>query len=119
MTEEQAGNVKFVYRALLQNDYARDWTETDNHLHFLEYLTDEQTILEAEVQVYKHGQGVLKCNEDHGENLCLVSKLMDAVNSILELYVETKELHPKNRYVLHNYIAASHMKLIYVEIVEE
>ena len=115
MNKDQEETVKLVYRSFLSHDYNRQWTPLDDYLHSLDYLNDEQTVLEVETQLYRHGKGTLKCAEDHGDSQCLVPQMMDSVNAICELYQETRSLHPKNRYILQNYLAASHNGIIYVE----
>jgi len=114
MNRDQEEAVKLVYRSFLKHDYNRQWTDLDDYLHSLDYLSDEQTVLETETQLYRHSQGVLKCNEDHGDGVCLVPQLIESVNAICELWTETKTLHIKNRYILQNYLAAAHHRLIYV-----
>ena len=116
MSVEQENAVKFVYRNFITHDYRRGWTEIDDRLYELSFLNDDQTILETETQVYMHSVGNLKCAEDHGESTCIVPQLMDSVNAICELFQETQQLHPKNRYILHNYLAVSHQKIIYTDI---
>ena len=115
MSIDQEKAVKEVYRSFLSHDYQRQWIDVDDLLFDLDYLSDSETVLEAEIQLYKHGLGTLKCSEDHGESVCLVPILVDSVNAILELYVETKELHVKNRYILQNYLAISHKGIIFVD----
>lgn len=107
--------VRQIYKAFLNDELFRQWSEVDDRLWELEFLNDAETVLEAEVAVYKIGLGTLKCSENHSENVCLVPIMLEAVNAILELYVETKELHIKNRYVLHNFLAAMYLKIIYVD----
>lgn len=115
MSRDQEETVKLIYRSFLSHDYNRQWTPLDDYLHDLDYLSDEQTVLEVETQLYRHSQGTLKCAEDHGNGQCLVPQMMDGVNAICELWTETHVLHPKNRYILQNYLAAAHNGLIYVE----
>lgn len=115
MSEDQARSVKEIYRNFISHDYNRKWTKMDDILWELDFLSDEQTVLETETQVYRHSLGNLKCSEDHGESTCLVPQLMDSVNAICELYQENGVLHPGNRYILHNYLAVSHQGVIYVE----
>ena len=115
MSRDQEETVKLVYRNFLSHDYNRQWTPLDDYLYSLDYLSDGQTVLEAETQLYRHSQGTLKCNEDHGDSQCIVPQMIDSVNAICDLYQETGSLHIKNRYILQNYLAVSHNRLIYVE----
>jgi len=115
MSIDQENSVKIIYRNFLTNDYNRGWINVDNSLHRLSFLNDDQTVIEAECQIYRHSLGKLKCADSHDESACLVPQMMDAVNAICELYQETKILHPKNRYILDNYLAISHEKIVYVE----
>jgi hypothetical protein len=115
MSEEHSGAVKIVYRSFLDSDYRRKWTSFDEALWILDYLEDTQLVFEAEIQIYQHSLGNMKCNEDHGNSICIVPQLIEAVNVICELFMETKELHVNNRYVLQNYLAAAHEKLIFVD----
>lgn len=115
MSKDQENAVKLVYNNFYGHDMKRGWTEMDDLLDHLDFLTDEQTVMESEIQLFKHSEGQLKCSEDHGQSQCLVPDLMDAVNGIIELYQENEVLHPKNRYILHNYLAVSFKKVIYLE----
>lgn len=115
MSEDQAKAVKEIYKNFISHDERRKWTKIDYLLHDLDSLNDNQMILEVEVQLYLHSMGILKCAEDHGESVCLVPQLMESVNAICDLYQETLKLHPKNRYILQNYLAISHEKIIYVD----
>lgn len=116
MSKEQEESVKMVFRNFITHDQQRGWSDIDEILFKLDFLSDEETILETETQIYRHSQGTLKCAEDHGQKACLVPQLMDCVNAICELYNESKSLHPKNRYLLHNYLAVSHKGTIYVDV---
>lgn len=115
MTKDQEQCVKLVYSQFVKDDYGREWTALDESLYNLDYLTDEETVVETEIQLYKHSQGMIKCEEKHTQSECLVPYLMEAVNGICELYNEHRNLHPKNRYILQNYLAVSHIKLIYID----
>ena len=117
MSVEQEKAVREVYRNFIQHDYDRNWVPIDDRLWELDFLTDEQTILETEVQLYRHSSenGVLKCNENHGDSVCLVPQIIDSVNAICELWQENRVLHPNNRYILQNYLAISHEGLIFLD----
>lgn len=115
MTKEQEESVRLVYRNFMSHDLQRNWTNVDEILYNLDFLTDEETIIETETQIFRHSEGSLKCIEDHEQSACMVPQLIESVDAICELYNETRVLHPKNRYVLQNYLAAAHEGIIYVE----
>lgn len=111
MTRDEENSTKLVYIAFLENDYGRKWEDIDEKLWELEFLNDEETITEVEIQIHTHSDGIVKCSEEHKNGKCLVPELFESINAILGLWSETGYLNEKNRYILHNYLATSYMGL--------
>lgn len=114
MTEEQGKLVSKVYGQLWDTDKANiEWNEIDDLLEKLDFLNDQEMVNEATVLLIKHLTGVVTCgNSNCKEDGCFVKKLVSASDSILTLYRETKYLPTKNRYILANYLALSHLDIV-------
>lgn len=112
MSPDEARNVGYVYRRLIESDETRGWEAFDDSLERLSWLDDAQLTREAEVTFCHHQGKNPRCPKEHDIGKCFIPMLIEAVNSILELYRETTALHPKNRYVLECYIAIDHEKMI-------
>lgn len=105
LTPEQSKNITFLYTKFLESE-PKGWTNLDDYLELLDFLDDKQIYLESEVLYSFHRTKNMGCPFIHGEGtICFVPRVLEAVESILELYEETGNLHPKNRYVLSNYLA--------------
>jgi hypothetical protein len=116
MTPDEVRNVGNVYRRLLEGDSARyGWGSIDDCMERLGYLDDSQLTKEAEVAFCHHAGKNPRCPKQHDVNECFVPLLVEAVNSILELYRETPSLHEKNRYILEYYLTLDHEKMIVID----
>lgn len=114
MNSEQRKVVVSVYNHLLANE-TRGWDGLDDYIEYLDYLTDDQLHRECDVIHEIHSRGQVKCNVDHPKEKCFVPIMFDAVTAILELYKETNNLHPKNKYILQYYLAMQQADMIVVE----
>jgi len=105
LTSEQAKNIIYVYSFLMETE-TNGWDRLDNHLEMLEWLDDLQLYREAEVLYSYHRNKTMGCGKTHKPGVgCTVKFIMEAVDSIIQLYEETDNLHPKNKYILSYYIA--------------
>lgn len=115
MTPDQVKKVTEVFRKFADSDLQqKEWSEIDDYMVYLDYLEDNQLILEATVIHYSHSLGKVGCGIDH-PNECFMPSVVEAVGSILILYSETGQLHKNNRYILEYYLTIDHMDLIVVE----
>jgi hypothetical protein len=112
MTPEEAEVVSLVYNRFMDNE-ERTWTNLDDNLEFFELLSDLELVREADVKRESHAHGVFRCMSDHEYQYCFAPFVLESVESILDLYDKTKELHVNNRYVLAYYLAMSEMKMLY------
>jgi hypothetical protein len=118
MSNSQKNSVLMVYKNFIDNEYLLNngWSDMDESMWQLEFLSDEETITEAEVLINKHSQYVVKCSDYCEYRSDMVPQLLEAVGAIIEVWVYSGGiLHPKNRYIIHNYLAMSFLKMIYVE----
>jgi hypothetical protein len=113
MTQEQSQIVKLVYTRFIDSEEAI-WSEFDDNLEFVDYMTDEELIRECKIKTFEHSKGSLRCVENHDPTYCMAPLVLEAVEAILDLHNQTGELHEKNRYVLTFYIAMSAMGLLYL-----
>lgn len=107
MSQDQAKTVSLVYRRLIsieEKEYKK-WSDIDESLSLLEYLDDKQTYREADSIYYKIKDKNPRCKMDHKASECFMPIFMEAVSAILKLYEKTESLHPKNKYILQNFIA--------------
>lgn len=106
LAPEDAKVVRMVYNRFLENE-VEGWTTIDDILEILEYLTDEELIIQVKVRMEEHKKGI-RCKKEHEQSNCFAPFVYQAVESILTL----EDLHPKNAYVLSYYLAMSEMGLI-------
>jgi len=115
MTKAEKDVVSMVYRRFIESEYDDYWTDLDEKLYELEWLTDKETVIESMVKYAQHSRTgtVFRCKREHSPQECFSPYILQAVESILLLYEETKDLHPKNKYVLAFYLAMSEVGLIF------
>ena len=107
LDSSQIKNITYVYAKFLESE-AMGWSSIDDYLEMLEFLDDDQLYRECEVLYSEHKNRNMGCEYDHKSgSICLVKNILEAVESILNLYQETNDLHIKNRYILCNYLALS------------
>ena len=105
MTPTQAKNITYLYDRFIESD-AKGWNALDDYMELLGFLDNDQLYREAEV-LYSHQKNKkMGCPYLHSEGtVCFVVRILEAVEAITDLYKETGSLHPKNRYILENYLA--------------
>ena len=112
LTPEESKNIRMVYIHLLESEKG-GWDSLDDSLELLEYLEDDQIVVEAEVALTNHKGKNMGCPHKHQKgDVCPVTNIIDATESILTLYRETFNLHEKNRYIISYYIALTNMGMI-------
>lgn len=104
LSTEQAKNITFVFSKLLVSE-KETWDDMDNLIEMLDFLDDRQICIESEVLSIRHSNLNMGCPIKHTGDLCFVKNILEAVESIVELYKETGNLHPNNRYILSYYLA--------------
>jgi hypothetical protein len=114
MTKEESETVKIVYNRLMESE-GEDWSPIDDSLELCSYLTDSELVTESSIKYVVHCQGVFRCSQDHDIQFCMAPRILDAVEAILALYWQTKELHAKNRYLLEYYLTMSEMRMLFNE----
>ena len=60
MTQEQSQIVKLVYSRFIDSE-EEIWSEFDDNLEFVGYLTDKELIQECSIKVFEHSKGDLRC----------------------------------------------------------
>lgn len=105
MSPDQSKNITDVFAKLMESE-TNGWTTLDDYLEMLEWLDDSQVVKEASVLYDYHKGKNMGCPYKHQKgNICLITYLMEAVDSILELHNETRNIHINNRYILEYYLA--------------
>lgn len=113
MTPDQVQIVTKVYRKFYENDNKNEeWTPVDESMSLLDWLTNDELVQETEIRYFRQKNGNPRCGVDHPGKECFVPIVLDAVLAILDLYKETKNLHPNNRFVLQYYLSLSHVGAI-------
>lgn len=115
MSEDEAKIVKIVYARLIESEEVEeiDWSDIDDNLEMLGWLSDKEIISECKIRLKEHGKTGLRCSQDHDMAYCFAPYVLEAVESIVSLYDKTKTLHEKNKYIVVYYLAMSEMGLIY------
>jgi hypothetical protein len=104
LTTEQIKNITYVYNKLMETE-DKGWDTVDDLLEIMEWLSDDQLYRECEVLYSYHKSKNMGCPHMHKPSTaCFVENILEAVESILELYEETNNLHTKNRYILDYYV---------------
>ena len=105
ISPEQAKNITYIYDQFISSEL-KGWNELDNLLWALEWLDDSELYREAEVLYSYQKYKKMGCPYIHAEGtICFVVRILEAVEAITDLYKETGSLHPRNRYLLANYLA--------------
>lgn len=108
MTKDQQEIVSRVYVKFYKSDCTDEgWTDIDEQMSHLEYLEDNQLVIESAVLIQLQSGGQPKCTLDHPNKECFVPIVIEAVGYILDLYESTSNLHPKNKFILQYYLALS------------
>lgn len=108
MTPDQVKTITAVLRKLSEYDTREmKWTDIDEAISMLSWISDEQLLKEAETQFTIHNTGSAKCSNTNPNHECFVPIILDAVQAIIDLNKTTKQLHCKNRYILEYYLALS------------
>lgn len=116
MTDDQRKSVLRAYDHLLSKEKEKEcWDGLDDCMWHLENLDDDQVHREADVIYCQHSHENARCKQEHPKEHCFIPLLVDAVGAILELYKETNNLHPKNRYILEYYLSMNQVELIIYE----
>ncbi len=116
MNADQAKSVKLVYTRLIENEDPDVWSELDENLDLVEYMNDSELITECIIKFEQHSlNGPFRCKVDHDAIHCLAPHILDSVSAIIDLWNETDDLHPKNRYILAYYLCMSELRFIFNE----
>lgn len=105
--------IKTVLDRFLESEEAT-WTEIDENIDFISYLSDSELIKECQIKYDSHCIGIFRCNQEHQQQHCFAPLVLEAVEVILGLYEKTGELHPNHYYILSYYLAMSEMRMIFV-----
>lgn len=109
-TNDQVKNITEVYSRFIKSEH-REWGVLDDTLCYLEYIEDDQIYKESSILFWKHRDGAT-CDISHPIEECFVPLILNAVEAILGLYEETRDMHPNNRYILEYYLALSQIGTI-------
>lgn len=112
MSPDQVKTVSDVFRKFMESETQNTWDSLDDQMSHLEYLSDDEIHREADIQVYYHSKGTVKCGHEFCNQGCYAQTIVDAVGYILELYKDGGEMHKNNRYVLEYYLSLSALRMI-------
>lgn len=113
MTNIEKQIVTSIYRHFLESEL-EGWTEIDDMLELMEMLNDQEVVDESVINNNHFMQHGVQCGEGHNSpDECFAGVILEAVNAILRVYLETRVLHEKNRYILLYFLTLSEMKLIF------
>lgn len=112
-TKEESELIKLVLDRFLESEEST-WTEIDENIEFISYLSNSELVNECQVKYYSHCQGTFRCDQEHERRYCMAPLILESVEIILDLYEKTGELSSDFYYILSYYLAMSEMRLIYV-----
>jgi len=113
MTQDQKVTVSQVFQRFVESDTAeRGWSDVDEQMSMLEWLSDGQLAIEASVLLQIQSGGNPQCRQEHSKSACFVPTILEAVGVILDLYGKTSNLHPRNKFILQYYLALSQVGFI-------
>jgi hypothetical protein len=105
MSPEQVKTVTYIYGLLMASEI-KEWEKIDEYLQALEWLSYFQLCNECEALYSIHQDNHLVCPYIEGEESThFIVSMLEAVEAITQLYRETEDLHPRNRYILCYYLA--------------
>ena len=100
-------NLTYVYDFFMSSE-TKGWDRLDDYLVVTEWIDDTQIFKECDILYGYHKGKKMGCPYQHGPGAtCFVKFILEAVESIVELYKKTEYLHPNNRYILCYYLALS------------
>ena len=117
--------IKIVYNRFIESEYedipntdtVTKWSNMDEILGFIDYLTDYELIKECTAKSILHSDSKVRCNNEHPIENCFAPRILSAVNVILDHYCnDTEELSKEHRYIFCYYMALTELKLIYPEM---
>jgi hypothetical protein len=114
MSREEKEVVQLVYNRLIESE-EEEWSNIDGYLELCSYMSDSELVTESSIKYVVHSQGVFRCSQEHDLSFCMAPRILDAVEAILALYWQTKELHPKNRYILEYYLTMCELRMLFNE----
>jgi len=113
MTQEQVNITNYIYNHFNNADLQESkWTVIDEYMSYLDYLEDNQVVIEAEVKLEEHLSGSPKCKDHDRKHNCLVPKIIEAVKILINNNKNKKKLQSKDRFTLQYYLAISQAKFI-------
>jgi hypothetical protein len=122
MTAEEASVVKLVCSRFMESECINEknektsWGDLDCVLDEIGWLSDQELIEEAHIRYEMHKKGKnFRCYAPHKQEDCFAPFILEAVGAILSLNSKTKDLHPKNRYILIYYISMAELMMIFEE----
>lgn len=112
MSKDESEMVKMVYNRFMESE-TEDWTKIDDNLEFYAWLSDSDLVKEAKIKYGPHSKGTLRCSQDHEQINCFAPRILEAVEAIIKLYDQKKQLHSNNAYILSYYLVLSELDMIY------
>lgn len=104
ITPEQVTVLRTVLKRFIQ-DETPDWTTFDDNMCHLQYLTDNELIIEAQIALDYHKQHNARCLDNHTTNQCFVPVVLDAIRFIVSDFSETNRLAKSSRYIVETYLS--------------
>lgn len=107
ITIEQANLIGKVYNKFLQIEDG-DWTNFDDSMEMLAWLSDREVATEAELVLRRHKMNGARCKTNHPAEECFVPVVIEAASYISQDFETSQRLAKKARYVLEFYIAMAY-----------
>lgn len=106
ITIEQAKVIGAVLKRFNDSEIL-PWTEVDDAMEYLSWLSDAELAMETKMLLDKHAQGNARCIQKHPPEQCFVPVVLSAVSYILDDFEQSRRLAKKARYVMEYYMSIS------------
>lgn len=115
MIQKETEIVNFIYKSFYDTDLKEQkWSVIDEYMSYLDYLNDQEILVESEIKLKEHLSGDPRCpfEEEHKKHKCIVPSIIEAVKILIDSNNGLKKIDIKDRFVLQYYLAISQAKYI-------
>jgi hypothetical protein len=107
-TTEQELKIENVFRRFADSDSkTKNWDELDEAISMLGWLDDNQLTIEVHTKLIHQTSGSPRCNSDHPIAECFVPDIVEAIDLLLNEYVDTRYLSNKAKFMMQYYLGLS------------
>lgn len=105
LTKKQKDAVDLTYTLFIKSETREDWSEFDDFMEALDWLSNEELFREASIILEMHIKGDPRCKSNHPREKCVVPKMIEGVDAILNSYEQMGLMDDQFRNILKYYLA--------------